>query len=123
MTKASVSLQDLRKRIYMKAKADKQHRFWGMYEHVCKEETLREAYRLARQNNGAPRIDGVTFEMIEQGGLESFLAGIQKDLLSGKYVPTTNRRKEIPKPNGKVRILGTPHNSRPSGRGIVEAHY
>jgi len=108
MTKTSIGLQDLRKRIYTKAKADKRHRFWGMYEHVCKEETLRESYRLARQNNGAPGIDGVTFEMIEQGGLESFLAGIQEDMLSGKYVPARNRRKEIPQPNGKVRVLGIP---------------
>jgi len=108
MIKASVSLQDLRKRIYAKAKADKQHRFWGLYAHVCKEETLKEAYRMARQNKGAPGIDGVTFEMIEQGGLEDFLAGIQRELLSGEYAPMRNRRKEIPGMNGGVRVLGIP---------------
>ena len=108
MIKASVSLQDLRKRIYAKAKADKQHRFWGLYAHVFKEETLKEAYRMARQNKGAPGKDGVTFEMIEQGGLEDFLAGIQRELLSGEYAPMRNRRKEIPGANGKVRVLGIP---------------
>src|SRR6476620_6568785 len=36
MTKASVNLQDLRRRIYVKAKADTTWRFWGMYVHVCK---------------------------------------------------------------------------------------
>ena len=45
MIKTSISLQELRKRIYTKAKADKAWRFWGLYVHVCKEETLREAYR------------------------------------------------------------------------------
>ena len=48
MTKTPISLQDLRKRIYATAKADKHHRFWGLYVHLCKEETLKEAYRLAR---------------------------------------------------------------------------
>src|SRR5712664_1044398 len=54
MTKASVNLQDLRRRIYLKAKAEKSWRFWGLYVHVCKMETLREAYTLAKQNVGAP---------------------------------------------------------------------
>ena len=55
-----ISLQDLRRRIYVKAKTDMQHRFWGLYVHVCKMETLREAYRAAKANNGAPGIDGRT---------------------------------------------------------------
>ena len=107
MTKTPISLQDLRKRIYATAKADKHHRFWGLYVHLCKEETLKESYRRARQNNGAPGIDGITFEMIEQSGVEPFLAGIQEELLSETYLPMRNRRKEIPS-NGKTRVLGIP---------------
>ena len=34
--------------------------------HVCKMETLYEAYRMAEENDGAPGIDGVTFEAIEE---------------------------------------------------------
>ena len=48
MTKASIDLQDLRRRIYVKAKAETSWRFWGLYVHVCKLETLREAYALAK---------------------------------------------------------------------------
>jgi RNA-directed DNA polymerase len=107
MTKTPISLQDLRKRIYATAKADKHHRFWGLYVHLCKEETLKEAYRRARLNNGAPGIDGVTFEMIEEAGVEPFLAHIQEELLSETYLPMRNRRKEIPS-NGKTRVLGIP---------------
>src|SRR5258706_3143773 len=60
MTKASVNLQDLRRRIYLKAKAEKSWRFWGLYVHVCKMETLREAYQMARSNGGAPGSEGGT---------------------------------------------------------------
>ena len=67
MIKASINLQDLRRRIYVKAKAETSVRFWGLYVHVCKMETLKEAYRLAKRNNGAPGIDGVTFAAIEAG--------------------------------------------------------
>ena len=108
MTKALVSLQDLRKRIYIKAKADKTLRFWGLYVHVCKTETLSAAYAMAKKNDGAPGIDGVTFEAIEVKGVEAFLEDIRNELTTGTYRPTRNRRKEIPKGDGKVRILGIP---------------
>jgi RNA-directed DNA polymerase len=102
------SLQDLRQRIYDKAKAEPAWRFWGLYVHITKMETLRAAYRLAKANNGAPGIDGVTFEAIEADGVEAFLAGIRDELVSRKYRPMRNRIKEIPKGDGKVRTLGIP---------------
>ena len=108
MIKASISLQELRRKIYLKAKSEKTWRFWGLYVHVCKMETLKEAYRLAKRNNGAPGIDGVTFEAIEESGLEAFLLQIRDELVSSTYYPMGNRRKEIPKGKGKVRVLGIP---------------
>jgi RNA-directed DNA polymerase len=60
MIKTPIKLQDLRRKIYTKAKADTAWRFWGLYVHICKMETLNEAYLLAKKNNGAPGIDGVT---------------------------------------------------------------
>jgi RNA-directed DNA polymerase len=108
MIKASISLQELRKKIYLKAKSDKTWRFWGLYVHVCKMETLRQAYKLAKVNNGAPGIDGLTFEAIEKVGLDDFLSVIRDELISCTYMPMANRRKEIPKGQGKVRVLGIP---------------
>ena len=87
MRKASINLQDLRRKIYLKAKSEKAWRFWGLYVHVCKMEVLHEAYRLAKKNNGAPGIDGVTFEAIEEGGLEALLEEIQSELKTGTYLP------------------------------------
>ena len=108
MTKAPISLRDLRRSIYAKAKAEPSWRFWGLYVHVCKMEVLREAYALAKKNNGAPGVDRVTFEAIEAGGVESFLEQICDELHSHTYRPMRNRRKEIPKDGGKVRVLGIP---------------
>jgi RNA-directed DNA polymerase len=71
-------------------------------------ETLREAYQLARGNDGAPGIDGVTFEAIEEGGAESFLGQIREELVTNTYRPMRARKKEIPKDGGKVRVLSIP---------------
>src|ERR1700746_321219 len=108
MTKAPINLQDLRRSLYIKAKAEASWRFWGLYVHVCKMETLREAYRMARSNDGAPGIDGVTFEAVEQSGVESFLEQIRAELVTKTYRPMRVRKKEIPKGGGKFRLLSIP---------------
>jgi len=109
MTKSPISLQDLRRRIYVKAKAEPTWRFWGLYVHVCKMETLQEAYQLAKNNNGAPGIDGLTFETIEESGVEGFLKQIHDELIHKTYQPMPVRKKEIPKDGGtKVRVLSIP---------------
>src|SRR5260370_2702464 len=108
MTKASINLQDLRRRIYVKAKAETTWRFWGLYVHACKMETLSEAYALAKNNNGAPGIDVVTFPAIEAQGVAAFLEQIQDELVRRTYRPLPARRQEIPKDGGKVRVLSIP---------------
>src|SRR3974377_234773 len=108
MRKGSVNCQDLRRRIYVKAKAEKSWRFWGLYVHVCKMETLREAYALAKQNDGAPGIDGVTFEAIETQGVDGFIEQVRDELNKRNYMPLPARKQEIPKDGGKVRVLSIP---------------
>ena len=108
MIKPSVNLQELRRRIYRKAKAEKSWRFWGLYVHVCKMETVKAAYREAKANDGAPGLDGVSFEFIEAQGVEKFLNGIQEELFTCTYKPSKNRRVAIPKGRGKTRGLGIP---------------
>jgi len=101
-----MTLLELRRKIYMKAKAEKAHHFWGLYVHVRKKSTLEEAYRMAKRNNGAPGIDGMTFDDIEKSGVQNFIENIQEELVNGTYQPCRNRIKEIPKANGKFRKLG-----------------
>jgi len=79
-----------------------------LYVHVCKRETLWEAYRLAKRNNGAPGIDGVTFEAVEAEGVEGFLDQLRKELEQRSYRPQRVRKVEIPKEGGKVRLLSIP---------------
>lgn len=108
MRKPPISLQDLRRSLYVKAKAESAWRFWGVYVHVCKPETLRAAYQMAKENNGAPGIDGVSFQAIEEKGVEQFLQQIRDELASRTYRPMRLRKKEIPKDGGKVRVLSIP---------------
>jgi len=109
MTKAPGSLQHLRRKLYAKAKAEPHWRFWGLYVHVCKMETLRAAYAMAKENDGAPGSDGVTFEAIEAQGVAGFLAQIRDELIARTYVPLRARKKEIPKAGStKMRTLSIP---------------
>jgi RNA-directed DNA polymerase len=108
MIKTPINLQDLRRRIYAKAKAESSWRFWGLYVHVCKMETLQSAYKLAKENNGAPGVDGVTFESVEGAGRVEFLEQLREELVSGTYLPQRVRRVGIPKSGGKLRMLSIP---------------
>jgi retron-type reverse transcriptase len=108
MTKTPSSLQDLRRRIYRKAKSEPSHRFWGLFVHIAKLETLEEAYGNAKRNGGAAGIDRQNFEDIETQGRTAFLVAIREDLVTGRYKPKPNRRVDIPKENGKVRTLQIP---------------
>jgi RNA-directed DNA polymerase len=109
MTNTPISLQDLSRSLYAKAKAEPAWRFWGLYVHICKTEVLQEAYGMAKKNDGAPGIDGVTFAAIEESGVDSFLQQIRNELVSGTYRPMRARKKEIPKDGGsKVRVLSIP---------------
>jgi len=108
MTKAPICLQDLRRSLYVKAKAEPTWRFWGLYVHVCKRGTLHEVYQMAKKNDGAPGIDGVTFDAIEESGVENFLQQINHELVLNTHRPMRVRKKEIPKEGGKVRILSIP---------------
>lgn len=109
MIKAPVTLQDLRRKIYAKAKANPSWRFWGLYVHVCKLDTLHAAYAMAKANDGAPGIDGVTFDAIEEAGVDGFIAQLRHELVTFRYRPLRNRQREIPKEGTtKMRTLSIP---------------
>src|SRR5947207_8818110 len=101
-------LRNLQRKLYCKAKAEPACRFYLLYDKICREDILRDAYRLARANAGAPGVDGTTFAQIEAEGLEAWLASLREELDSKTYRPGPVRRGMIPKPGGCEHRLGIP---------------
>lgn len=96
------------RKIYLKAKAESDYRFYLLYDKVCRRDMLFHAYQLARANGGKAGVDGITFDQIKADGRDEWLSGIRKQLLAKTYKPQPVLRVEIPKPGGGKRPLGIP---------------
>jgi RNA-directed DNA polymerase len=101
-------IQELQKRLYQKAKQDSEFRFYTLYDKVYRKDIIEYAYRLVKANKGAPGIDGITFEAVEEQGAERYLEQIAEELKNKTYKPSPVRRVYIPKPDGSKRPLGIP---------------
>jgi len=102
------SVQTLQKALRAKAKAEPGYRFYSLWDKVYRRDVLWEAYRHCRANDGAPGVDGVTFDQIEAQGVGPWLAKLQEELRSKTYVPLPLLRVWISKDNGGQRPLGIP---------------
>jgi len=103
-------LRELRQKLSQKAKQQKRFRFYSLYAHVCRTDTLQAAWDAVRLNHGAPGIDGVSIEQMaaSEESQAVFLAELQRSLKERTYRAQAVRRVYIPKANGKVRPLGIP---------------
>ena len=110
MLKTPEQIRELQRKLYRKAKQEKEYRFYLLYDKVYRLDILNHAYRLIKANKGAPGIDGETFERIEEreGGAERYLEEIAGELKRKDYKPQAVRRAYIPKAAGGKRPLGIP---------------
>jgi RNA-directed DNA polymerase len=101
-------IRSFQRKLYCKAKAEPDYRFYLLYDKICRQDILAHAYALAHDNAGAAGVDGIDFARIEAAGVEKWLAGLREDLVSKTYRPRAVRRGMIPKPGGGERPLGIP---------------
>jgi len=92
------------------AKQQPERRFTLLYDKVCRQDILQEAWRRVKSNHGAAGVDKVDIEEIREYGEARFLGEIEQALRNGSYRVSMVRRVHIPKTGqpGKTRPLGIP---------------
>ncbi|MFA5385806.1 MAG: group II intron reverse transcriptase/maturase [Eubacteriales bacterium] len=109
LTQSFEKVRDFQRKLYIKAKQEKNFRFYSLYDKTYRKDILQCAWQQCRSNKGAPGVDGISFNTIEQTiGVEIFLSEIATELKSGAYRPQPVKRVYIPKPDGSQRPLGIP---------------
>ena len=78
-----------------------------LMETILERGNMFKALKRVRDNKGAPGIDNMTVDQLP-GYLRRHWLKIREDLLNSTYKPLPVKRKEIPKPDGGVRLLGIP---------------
>jgi len=101
-------IRTFQRKLYLKAKAEPDFRFYLLYDKIYRADILLHAYRLAKAKGGSSGVDGMSFEHVESEGVDEWLSGIRKELRAKTYSPQPVLRVMLPKPGGGCRPLGIP---------------
>ena len=103
-----IKIRTFQRKLYLKAKAEPDFRFYLLYDKIYRTDILYHAYRLAKANGGSAGVDVMTFKHVELEGVDEWLSGIREELRTKAYRPQPVLRVMIPKPGGGWRPLGIP---------------
>ena len=78
-----------------------------LIEEILSEENLQKAIRKVKKNKGAPGVDKMTVQEVEEW-FNQYKEELISKILNKQYKPMPVKRVYIPKPNGKQRPLGIP---------------
>ena len=106
LTTPTKTVEKLQISLQTKAKTEPAYRFYSLWDKICREDVLLEAYCRCRANAGAAGVDGETFVRIENQDQKHWLETLREELVSGEYAPKPLLRVWIPKSNGGQRPLG-----------------
>jgi RNA-directed DNA polymerase len=101
-------VRELQRKLWAAAKQSSGRRFHALYDRVCRDDVLVEAWERVKANRGAAGVDRVTLAAVEVYGVDRMLRELRGDLRAGGYRPAPARRVDIPKPDGGRRPLGIP---------------
>jgi RNA-directed DNA polymerase len=101
-------VRQLQRQLWAAAKRAPARRFHALYDQMCRDDILHEAWKRVRRNKGAAGVDRVTISEVEQYGVQRFLGELGDVLRAGEYGAQVVRRAYIPKADGAKRPLGIP---------------
>jgi RNA-directed DNA polymerase len=101
-------VRQLQRQLWAAAKRAPGRRFHALYDQMCRDDVVHEAWKRVRRNRGAAGVDRESIQSVEQYGVERFLQELGEVLRAGEYGAQVVRRVYLPKADARMRPLGIP---------------
>jgi group II intron reverse transcriptase/maturase len=95
------NVRALQHTLYRTAKADPGRRFHALMDKVLRRDVLWRGWAAVRANSGAPGIDRITLDQVEEYGVQRLLGELATELQEQRYRPLPARGVLIPKPGSR----------------------